>query len=81
MELVLSLVNEWRSLQNEYKVTKTKAAEMKFLWQQLNISWGVDKFRDKDSNWRENMQRVEEDIPKVAVSYTVQEDETERGKF
>jgi hypothetical protein len=41
----------------------------------------MDKFRDKDGNWRENIQRVEEDIPKVAVSYSVQEDETERGKL
>jgi hypothetical protein len=40
----------------------------------------MDKFRDKDGNWRESIQRVEEDIPKVAVSYSVQEDETERGK-
>jgi len=36
--------------------------------------------RDEDGNWRENIQRVEEDIPKVAVSYALQEDEAERGK-
>jgi len=24
--------------------------EVKFLWQQLNISWGLCKFRDKDGN-------------------------------
>jgi len=41
----------------------------------------MDKFRDKDGNCRENFQRGEEDIPKVAVSYTLQEDETERGKL
>ena len=40
----------------------------------------MDKFRDKNGNWRENIQWVEEDIPKVAVSYSVQEGETERGK-
>jgi hypothetical protein len=40
----------------------------------------VDKFRDKVGNWRENIQRVEEDVPKVAISYTVQEDESEKGK-
>jgi len=40
----------------------------------------MDKFRDEDGNWRENIQRVEEDIPKVAVSYALQEDEAERGK-
>jgi len=28
----------------------------------------------------EHIQRVLEDIPKVTVSYSVQEDETERGK-
>ena len=53
---------------------------MEFLWQQLNISWSKDKFRDNDGNWRENIQRVEEEKPKVAVSYAVQEDEAERGK-
>jgi hypothetical protein len=40
----------------------------------------MDKFRDKDGNWRENVQRVEEDIPEFAVSYSVQEDEKEKGK-
>jgi hypothetical protein len=40
----------------------------------------LDKFRDKDGNWRENMQRVEEDIPNVALSYIVQEDDRERSK-
>ena len=59
---------------------KQKKSEMKFLWQQLNISWGVDKFRNKAGNWTENIQRVEKDIPKVAVSYAVQEDEAEKGK-
>ena len=53
---------------------------MKILWQQLNISWGLDKFRDKDGNRTEHIQWVEEDIPKVAVSYILQEDETERGE-
>jgi hypothetical protein len=41
----------------------------------------MDKFRDKDGNWRENIHQVEKDIPKLAVSYTLQEDETERGKM
>jgi len=41
----------------------------------------LNKFRDKDGNWREHNQRVEEELPKVAFSYTVQEDETERGKL
>ena len=40
----------------------------------------MDKFRDKDGNWRENIEWVEEDIPKVAVNYSVLEDDTERGK-
>jgi len=35
------------------------AAEIKFLWQQLNITWSLDKFRDKDGNWKEHIQRVE----------------------
>ena len=73
------LVNEGQ-LKREQKFTNTKAAEMKFLLQQLNISQGMDKFRDKDGNWRENIQRVEEDIPKVVGSYNVLEDDTERGK-
>ena len=81
MELVGWLVGEWKFLQKEEKVTDKKTAEMKFLWQQLNVFWGMDKFRDKDGNCRENFQRGEEDIPKVAVSYTLQEDETERGKL
>jgi hypothetical protein len=38
----------------------------------------LDKFRDNEGNWRE--QRVEEDTLKGAVSYTVREDEKERGK-
>ena len=37
--------------------------------------------RDNDGNWRGHIERLEEDIPKVAVSYSVQEDETERGKL
>jgi hypothetical protein len=40
----------------------------------------MDKVRDKDGNLRENTQRMVEDIPNVAVSYTLQEDETDRGK-
>jgi hypothetical protein len=40
----------------------------------------VDKFSDNHRNWREQLQRLEEDIAKVDVRYTVQEDETERGK-
>jgi len=39
------------------------------------------KFRDKDGNWNENNRRVEEDIPKFAVRYTLQDDETKRGKM
>jgi hypothetical protein len=39
------------------------------------------KFRDKDGNWREQIQRLGDNIPKVAVSYSMQEDDTERGKF
>jgi len=38
----------------------------------------LDKFIDKDGNWRE--QRVEEDKLKVIVRYSVLGDETERGK-
>jgi hypothetical protein len=33
-----------------------------------------------DGNCREQIQRVEEDIPKVAVRYSMQEDETKRGE-
>ena len=40
----------------------------------------MDKFRDKVANWRENIQRVEEDVPKVVVSYSLQEGETESVK-
>jgi hypothetical protein len=40
----------------------------------------MDKFRDKGGNWRENIQRVEEDIPKFGVSCTLQEDKTERER-
>jgi len=40
----------------------------------------LDRFIDKGGNWTEHIQRVEEDIPKVAVRYSVQEDETEKGK-
>jgi hypothetical protein len=52
---------------------------MKFLRQHLNKSLGLDKFIDKDGNWRENIQRVEEDKLKLAVRYSVQGDERERG--
>jgi len=40
----------------------------------------LDKFRDNEGNWREHIQRVEEDKLKGTVSYSVQEGETERGK-
>jgi hypothetical protein len=40
----------------------------------------MNTFRDIDGNWREHIQRVEGDMPKVAVSYTLQEGVTERGK-
>jgi hypothetical protein len=40
----------------------------------------LDKFRDKDADWREHIERVEEDKLKVAVRYRLQEDETERGE-
>jgi hypothetical protein len=41
----------------------------------------LDKFRDKNGNCRGNIKRVEKDncIPKFAVRYTLQADET-RGK-
>jgi len=57
--------------------TQEQIAEIKFFLQQLSVSWGLDKFRDKDGNWRGHIQRVEEDIPKVAVCYSVQDDECE----
>jgi septum formation topological specificity factor MinE len=41
----------------------------------------MNKLRDNHSNWREQLQRLEEDILKVVVRYTVQEDETDRGKL
>jgi len=40
----------------------------------------MDKFRDKYGKWRKK-QRVEENIPKFAVSYSLQEDEREIGKM
>jgi len=40
----------------------------------------LDKFRDKNGDWREDKQ-AEEDTPKVVVHYTVQEDEAERGNL
>ena len=61
--------------------THTQAAKMKFCWQRLNTSWGLDRFIDKGGNWTEHIQRVEEDIPNVAVRYSVQGDEWERGKL
>jgi len=45
----------------------------------LNIFWCLFKFTDKEGNWREDIQRVEEDIVKFAVRYSVQEDEWQRG--
>jgi hypothetical protein len=54
---------------------------MKFPQQKLNIPSDMYKFIDKDGNWTERIQRVEEDIPKVAVRYSVQENETKRGKL
>jgi len=41
----------------------------------------LGKFIDKGGNWKEYIQRVEEDILKVAVSYSVQEGDTEEGKL
>ena len=41
----------------------------------------MGKYRDIDVKWRENFERLEEDIPKGIVSYTVQGGETEGGKF
>ena len=80
MEFFPWLVSEWCVLKNEQRVTNTKAKEIKFLWKQLNITWGLDKFRDKVGYWREQIQRVEEDILEVAESYTVQEDEPQGRK-
>jgi hypothetical protein len=40
----------------------------------------LDKFRDKDGNWRENIQWGEEDVLKVAVRYSLQGDERDREK-
>jgi hypothetical protein len=39
----------------------------------------LNTFRDKDGNWTEHIQRVEEDILKVVVRYRVQEEER-RGR-
>jgi len=41
----------------------------------------LGKFTYKDGNWRKDIERLEEDILKVAVSYSEQEEETERGKL
>ena len=41
---------------------------------------GLVKFRDKDVNWRGHVVRVEENILKVSVSYSMQEEETESWK-
>jgi len=41
----------------------------------------LGKFRGKNINWREFIPRLEADIPKGAVSYTVQERETEGRKL
>jgi len=40
----------------------------------------LDKFRENKGSWIEHIERVVEDIPKVTVGYSVQEDVTERGK-
>jgi hypothetical protein len=37
----------------------------------------LGKFRDSDGNWREHIERLEKDILKVAVSYSVKEGERE----
>jgi len=72
---------EWRFLTKGQKGTyiHNQAAEMKFFWQKLNIFWCLFKFTDKEGNWRKDIQRVEEDIMKFAVRYSVQEDEWQRG--
>ena len=54
--------------------TQIKTTEIKFFWQQLNISWGLDKFRNKEENWRGQIERVEEVKLKVVVCHNVQED-------
>jgi hypothetical protein len=41
----------------------------------------LDKFRDKEGNRIETSQWVKEDKPKIAVRYSLQEDETEGGKW
>jgi hypothetical protein len=33
----------------------------------------LDKFRDKECNWRKKVERVGEDIPKVGVRYSLQQ--------
>jgi len=36
----------------------------------------MDKFRGNVGNWIQHIQRLEKDLPKAAVSYTLQDDET-----
>jgi len=69
------------AMQCKHTYRHSQATDMKLLWKQLNKFWVLDKFRDENGNCKEHNLRVEEDIPKTAVSYTVQEDETERGKL
>jgi hypothetical protein len=40
----------------------------------------LDKFIDKDGNWREHIQRVEEDKLKLVLSYSARETRERRGK-
>jgi len=54
---------------------------MKFLLQPLHLYCGLNKIRDNIGNWREQIHRVEKDILKVAVRYSVQGEKTERGKL
>jgi len=65
---------EIRTQTQTYEHKHTQAKEMK-----LNltaVTWGFDKFRGNDSNWREHNQRLEEDILKVTVNYTLQDDKS-----
>ena len=54
---------------------------MKLFWQQLYVFWGLNKNGDNVDNWCEQIRPLKENILKVAVRYSVQEDETEREKL
>jgi hypothetical protein len=53
----------------------------KILSKAVKFTLMFNKFRGKFGNWTEHIRQLEEDILKVAVHFSVQEDETEKWKL